>query len=69
MTAIKAATKHGFALFCASPTDTAEVVSVVDHYIHLDDFHVNTLYDPTGERDVVFHHFQERLYDALEQGS
>ena len=69
VTAIKAATKHGFALFCASPTDTAEVVSVVDHYIHLDDFHVNTLYDPTGERDVVFHHFQERLYDALEQGS
>jgi chromosome segregation ATPase len=69
VTAIKAATKHGFALFCASPTDTAEVVSVVDHYIHLDDFHVNTLYDPTGERDVVFHHFQERLYDALEQDS
>lgn len=69
VTAIKAATQHGFALFCASPTDTAEVVSVVDHYIHLDDFHANTLYDPTGERDVVFHHFQERLYDAIEQGS
>lgn len=67
MTAIKAATKHGFALFCASPTDTAEVVSVVDHYIHLDDFHVNTLYDSSGERDVVFHHFQERLYDAVAQ--
>lgn len=68
-TAIKAATKHGFALFCASPTDTAEVVSVVDYYIHLDDFHVNTLYDPSGERDVVFHHFQERLYDLVEQES
>jgi len=69
VTAIEAATKHGFSLFCASPTDTAEVVSVVDHYIHLDDFHVNTLYDPTGERDVVFHDFQERLYDVEEQGS
>jgi len=69
VTAIKAATKHGFALFCASPTDTAEVVSVVDHYIHLDDFHVNTLYDPTGERDVVFHHFQERLFDVIDQDS
>ena len=68
-TAIKAATKHGFALFCASPTDTAEVVSVVDYYIHLDDFHVNTLYDASGERDVVFHHFQERLYDAIGQES
>lgn len=67
VTAIKAATQHGFALFCASPTDTAEVVSVVDNYIHLDDFHVNTLYDTGGERDVVFHHFQERLYDTVEQ--
>nr|WP_305908089.1 hypothetical protein [Methylomarinum sp. Ch1-1]MDP4520895.1 hypothetical protein [Methylomarinum sp. Ch1-1] len=66
-TAIKAAGEHGFALFCASPTDTAEVVSVVDYYIHLDDFHVNTLYDASGERDVVFHHFQERLYQETER--
>lgn len=66
-TAIKAAAEHGFALFCASPTDTAEVVSVVDYYIHLDDFHVNTIYDASGERDVVFHHFQERLFDVTEQ--
>jgi DNA repair exonuclease SbcCD ATPase subunit len=66
-TAIKAATEHGFALFCASPTDTAEVVSVVDYYIHLDDFHANTIYDASGERDVVFHRFHERLYDVVEQ--
>jgi len=65
-TAIKAATEHGFALFCASPTDTAEVVSVVDYYIHLDDFHANTIYDAKGERDVVFHRFHERLYDVVE---
>lgn len=62
ITAIKAATEQGFALFCASPTVTAEVVSVVDYYITLDDFHANTIYDPTGERDVVFHHFWERIY-------
>jgi hypothetical protein len=61
-TAIKAATEHGFSLFCASPTDTAEVVSVVDYYIHLDDFHADTLYDNSGERNIVFHHFKERLY-------
>ncbi len=66
-TAIQAATKHGFALFCASPTQTAEVVAVVDHYITLDDFHANTIYDASGERDVVFHHFSERLYDVTEQ--
>ncbi|HIL04031.1 MAG TPA: hypothetical protein EYG05_06120 [Candidatus Thioglobus autotrophicus] len=66
-TAIKVASKQGFSLFCAAPTDTAEVVAVVDYYICLNDFHVNTIYDPSGERDVVFHHFQERLYDALEQ--
>lgn len=66
-TAIQAATKHGFALFCASPTQTAEVVAVVDHYITLDDFHANTIYDTSGERDVVFHHFSERLYDVTEQ--
>ena len=65
-TAIQAATKHGFALFCASPTQTAEVVAVVDHYITLDDFHANTIYDASGERDVVFHHFSERLYDVTE---
>jgi len=65
-TAIQAATKHGFALFCASPTQTAEVVAVVDHYITLDDFHANTIYDAGGERDVVFHHFSERLYDVTE---
>jgi Tfp pilus assembly protein PilE len=65
-TAIQAATKHGFALFCASPTQTAEVVAVVDIYISLDDFHANTIYDPTGERDLVFHHFWERLYDVTE---
>jgi len=66
-TAIQAATKHGFALFCASPTQTAEVVAVVDHYITLDDFHANTIYDDaSGERDVVFHHFSERLYDVTE---
>ena len=66
-TAIQVATKQGFSLFCAAPTDTAEVVAVVDYYICLNDFHVNKIYDPSGERDVVFHHFQERLYDALEQ--
>ena len=66
-TAIKVASEHGFSLFCASPTDTAEVVSVVDYYIHLDDFHVDTLYDAAGERDIVFHHFQERLYELTEQ--
>ncbi len=65
-TAIQAATKHGFALFCASPTQTAEVVAVVDHYITLDDFHANTIYDGSGERDVVFHHFSERFYDVTE---
>jgi hypothetical protein len=65
-TAIKVATKQGFSLFCAAPTDTAEVVAVVDYYICLNDFHVNKIYDPSGERDVVFHHFQERLYDALD---
>ena len=65
-TAIQAATKHGFALFCASPTQTAEVVAVVDHYITLDDFHANTIYDASGERDVVFHHFSERLYMVTE---
>jgi DNA repair exonuclease SbcCD ATPase subunit len=65
-TAIKAATEHGFALFCASPTVTAEVVSVVDYYITLDDFHANTIYDAGGERDVVFHHFWERLYEVTE---
>ena len=65
-TAIQAATKHGFALFCASPTQTAEVVAVVDIYISLDDFHANTIYDPTGERDLVFHHFWERLYNVTE---
>jgi len=65
-TAIKAATEHGFALFCASPTQTAEVVSVVDYYITLDDFHANTIYDSSGERDVVFHHFWERLYNVTE---
>lgn len=64
ITAIKAATEQGFALFCASPTVTAEVVSVVDYYITLDDFHVSTLYDQTGERDVVFHHFWERIYQC-----
>lgn len=63
-TAIQAATKHGFALFCASPTVTAEVVAVVDYYITLDDFHANTIYDVGGERDVVFHHFWERLYEV-----
>lgn len=68
-TAIKVATKQGFSLFCAAPTDTAEVVAVVDYYICLNDFHVNKIYDPSGERDVVFHHFQERLYDTLEQKS
>lgn len=68
-TAIKVATRQGFSLFCAAPTDTAEVVAVVDYYICLNDFHVNKIYDPSGERDVVFHHFQERLYDALEQES
>ena len=68
-TAIEAATKHGFALFCASPTVTAEVVAVVDYYITLDDFHANTIYDPSGERDVVFHHFWERLYEVTEQGA
>lgn len=66
-TAIQATTEHGFALFCASATDTAEVVSVVDHYIHLDDCHVSTTYDDKGERDVVFHHYQERLYEVMEQ--
>ena len=66
-TAIQAATKHGFALFCASPTQTAEVVAIVDHYITLDDFHANTIYDASGERDVVFHHFSERLYELTEQ--
>lgn len=65
-TAIKAATEHGFSLFCASPTVTAEVVSVVDYYITLDDFHANTIYDASGERDVVFHHFWERLYEVAE---
>ncbi len=65
-TAIKAATEHGFALFCASPTQTAEVVSVVDYYITLDDFHASTIYDSSGERDVVFHHFWERLYEVSE---
>jgi hypothetical protein len=68
-TAIKVASKQGFSLFCAAPTDTAEVVAVVDYYICLNDFHVNTIYDSSGERDVVFHHFQEHLYDALEQES
>ena len=63
-TAIQAATEHGFALFCASPTVTAEVAAVVDYYITLDDFHASTIYDPSGERDVVFHHFWERLYDV-----
>ncbi|MEQ1484535.1 hypothetical protein [Methyloglobulus sp.] len=61
-TAIKAASEHGFALFCASPTVTAEVVSVVDYYITLDDFHSSTIYDKNGERDIVFHHFGERIY-------
>lgn len=65
-TAIQAATEHGFALFCASPTVTAEVAAVVDYYITLDDFHAGTIYDPSGERDVVFHHFWERLYDVTE---
>jgi len=65
-TAIQAATQHGFALFCASPTQTAEVVAVVDYYITLDDFHANTIYDAGGERDVVFHHFWERLYEVTE---
>jgi DNA repair exonuclease SbcCD ATPase subunit len=65
-TAIKAATEHGFALFCASPTQTAEVVAVVDYYITLDDFHASTIYDAGGERDVVFHHFWERLYEVTE---
>ncbi len=65
-TAIQAATKHGFALFCASPTQSAEVVAVVDLYITLDDFHANTIYDPSRERDVVFHHFWERLYEVTE---
>lgn len=62
ITAIKAASEHGFALFCASPTVTAEVASVVDYYIALDDFHADTIYDKSGERDVVFHHFGERIY-------
>ncbi len=66
-TAIKAASEHGFALFCASPTQTAEVVAVVDFYISLDDFHASTIYDAGGERDVVFHHFAERLYEMTEQ--
>ncbi|MEQ1738392.1 MAG: hypothetical protein ABL884_00650 [Methyloglobulus sp.] len=61
-TAIKAASEHGFALFCASPTVTAEVVSVVDYYITLDDFHADTIYDKNGECDIVFHHFGERIY-------
>lgn len=61
-TAIKAASEHGFALFCASPTVTAEVASVVDYYITLDDFHADTIYDKSGERDIVFHHFGERIY-------
>ncbi|MCX7092974.1 MAG: hypothetical protein NTY50_05940 [Methylobacter sp.] len=65
-TAIQAATKHGFALFCASPTQSAEVVAVVDLYITLDDFHATTIYDPSRERDVVFHHFWERLYQVTE---
>jgi len=65
-TAIKAASEHGFALFCASPTQSAEVVAVVDFYISLDDFHAGTIYDTGGERDVVFHHFAERLYEATE---
>jgi hypothetical protein len=53
-------------LFCASPTVTAEVVAVVDYYITLDDFHASTIYDASGERDVVFHHFWERLYEVAE---
>jgi DNA repair exonuclease SbcCD ATPase subunit len=68
-TAIDVADEQGFSLFCAAPTDTAEVVALVNYYICLDDFHVNKTYDSSGERDVVFHHFQERLYDALEQES
>jgi hypothetical protein len=64
-TAIKAASEHGFALFCASHTVTAEVASVVDYYIALDDFHADTIYDKSGERDVVFHHFGERIYRVV----
>jgi hypothetical protein len=67
-TAIKAASEHGFALFCASPTVTAEVASVVDYYITLDDFHADTIYDKSGERDVVFHHFGERIYPMTTGG-
>jgi hypothetical protein len=61
-TAIKVASEHGFSLFCASPTLTVEVASVVGYYITLDDFHADTIYDKSGERDVVFHRFSERIY-------
>jgi hypothetical protein len=66
-TAIKTVKDHGFALFCASATDTAEVIAAVNYFIHLDECHVDTIYDKKGERDIVSHIYsQERFYENME---
>jgi hypothetical protein len=66
-TAVKTVKDHGFALFCASATDTPEVIAVVDYYIHLDECHVDTIYDKKGKRDIVSHpYYQERFYENRE---